>query len=78
MINLKCFFKGHVLIDKLWEDDELIYVKICANCGKPFGRSIFKPFRECLPLNSSEAEKESWYKYFDSRLENARNNLIID
>lgn len=80
--KIACFFVGHKPVQGLYEDEEFLYVKYCARCGKPHGKFIYKPLREItppVPTNSTYTENlKIWYKYFDSRLEKARITLVID
>lgn len=81
MKQIICFFRGHNIINGLYENDEFLYVQICATCGKPHGKFIYKPFRDILPPETKKLTHEenlkSWNAYFDSKLEFARKNLII-
>lgn len=82
MKQIICFFRGHKIVKSLYETDEYLYVKVCATCGKPYGKFIYKPIRNILPPKPKNLTQEEhlkfWNTFFDSRLEFARKNLIIE
>lgn len=76
-MNLICYFKGHVIVPGLYEDSEIIRVQICDRCKRGFGKSIYKPFQTCYPPHSTPEQIRSWERYYNDKMNHARNNLEI-
>ena len=69
------FSKGHIPIDRLWEDEISIHIKCCKRCNRPLGLGNFKTY-DCLPpLLPNETEEENrtkWHNFLDKKYDEMR------